>query len=116
MVAPAVRVLAGAERHSSIDRALRFLGLGTAAMTSVEVDAQGRMTVDGLRAALGGRRGPLIVCARVGNVDTGAIDPVGEICAVAHDAGAWVHVDGAFGFWAAASPRLRPTGSRACPD
>jgi glutamate/tyrosine decarboxylase-like PLP-dependent enzyme len=59
-----------------------------------------------LRAAAG--RGPVIVCAQVGNVNTGAVDPCGEICDAAQEAGAWVHVDGAFGLWAAASPRLRP--------
>lgn len=105
--APAVRVLVGAERHSTIDRALRLLGLGTSSMTLVEVDGQDRMTVDGLRTALGRQAGPVIVCAQLGNINTGAMDPVGQICALAHDAGAWVHVDGAFGLWAAASPALR---------
>jgi glutamate/tyrosine decarboxylase-like PLP-dependent enzyme len=106
--APAIRVLASAERHSTIDRALRFLGLGTASVVPVEADGQGRMVVDALRRELAVYSGPTIVCAQVGNVNTGAIDPVGEICAVAHGAGAWVHVDGAFGLWAAASPSLRP--------
>ena len=106
--APPVRVLAGQARHATIDRALRFLGLGTAALEPVDTDDQGRMRVSALRAALDRGRGPAIVCAQVGNVDTGAVDPVGDICEVAHGAGAWVHVDGAFGLWAAASPRLRP--------
>jgi glutamate/tyrosine decarboxylase-like PLP-dependent enzyme len=105
--APRVRVLAGGQRHDTIDRALRFLGLGTSAISSVEVDDQGRMRPDALRRALAGRGGPAIVCAQAGNVNTGAVDPLGEICEVAHEAGAWVHVDGAFGLWAAASPRLR---------
>ena len=106
--APPVRVLAGADRHSTIDRALRLLGLGTAAVVPVAVDGQGRMRPDPLRDALRGQSGPVIVCAQAGHVNTGAVDPVGEICDAAHEAGAWVHVDGAFGLWAAASPRLRP--------
>jgi glutamate/tyrosine decarboxylase-like PLP-dependent enzyme len=103
-----VRVLAGQERHDTINRALRFLGLGTAAVTSVAVDRQGRMRPAALREGLREGSGPAIVCAQLGNVNTGAVDPVGEICQVAHEAGAWAHVDGAFGLWAAASPRLRP--------
>jgi glutamate/tyrosine decarboxylase-like PLP-dependent enzyme len=106
--APRVQVLAGQERHHTIDRALRFLGLGTAAVTPVAVDRQGRMRPAALREGLRARSGPAIVCAQLGNVNTGAVDPVGEICQVAHEAGAWAHVDGAFGLWAAASPRLRP--------
>jgi glutamate/tyrosine decarboxylase-like PLP-dependent enzyme len=103
--APRVRVLAGETRHGTIDRALRFLGVGTAAIEPVAADDQGRMRVDALAEALDG--GPSIVCAPVGNVNTGAVDPVGEISDLAHRAGAWVHVDGAFGMWAAASPHLR---------
>jgi glutamate/tyrosine decarboxylase-like PLP-dependent enzyme len=104
--APPVRVLAGAERHVTIDRALRFLGLGSASLRPVPVDGQGRMRADGLRAALAGADGPTIVCAQAGNVNTGAVDPLGPVCDAAHQAGAWVHVDGAFGLWAAASPSL----------
>jgi glutamate/tyrosine decarboxylase-like PLP-dependent enzyme len=106
--APPVRVLAGDERHGTIDRALRFLGVGTGAVVPVASDGQGRMRPDALARALDEGTGPAIVCAQVGNVNTGAVDPVGEICDVAHRHGAWVHVDGAFGLWAAASPRLRP--------
>ncbi|MDT7579860.1 MAG: hypothetical protein QOK35_1124 [Pseudonocardiales bacterium] len=105
--APPVRVLAGEQRHGTIDRALRFLGVGTAAVVPVASDGQGRMRVDALARAFDDGSGPVIVCAQVGNVNTGAVDPVGEICDVAHRHGAWVHVDGAFGLWAAASPRLR---------
>ena len=105
--APRLRIIAGQGRHGTIDRALRFLGLGTASIVEVEMDAQGRMQVAALRRALEQGEGPAIVCAQVGNVNTGAVDPVGEICALAHGHGAWVHVDGAFGMWAAASPRLR---------
>jgi glutamate/tyrosine decarboxylase-like PLP-dependent enzyme len=106
--APRARVLVGEGRHSSIDRALRFLGVGGDAVVPVEMDDQGRMRVPALRRALADGSGPVIVCAQVGNINTGAIDPVGEICDVAHRHDAWVHVDGAFGLWAAASPRLRP--------
>ena len=105
--APRLRIIAGQGRHGTIDRALRFLGLGTASIVEVEMDAQGRMQVAALRRALEQGEGPAIVCAQVGNVNTGAVDPVGEICELAHGHGAWVHVDGAFGMWAAASPRLR---------
>jgi glutamate/tyrosine decarboxylase-like PLP-dependent enzyme len=77
-------------------------------VTAVESDDQGRMRPDALARAFGEGPGPAIVCAQVGNVNTGATDPVDQICDIAHMHGAWVHVDGAFGLWAAASPRLRP--------
>jgi glutamate/tyrosine decarboxylase-like PLP-dependent enzyme len=86
--APPVRVLAGDERHGTIDRALRFLGVGTGAVVPVASDGQGRMRADALERALDGVTGPAIVCAQVGNVNTGAVDPVGEICDVAHRHGA----------------------------
>ncbi|MGY4772871.1 pyridoxal phosphate-dependent decarboxylase family protein (plasmid) [Kribbella sp. CWNU-51] len=105
--APTIRVLAGAERHDTIDRALRFLGLGTSCIVPIDVDDQGRMRADALAAALE-TEGPQIACAQAGNVNTGAFDPIAEICDLAHAAGAWVHVDGAFGLWAAVSPELRP--------
>jgi glutamate/tyrosine decarboxylase-like PLP-dependent enzyme len=101
--APKVRVLAGAERHDTVDRALRFLGLGTNCIEPIEVDNQGRMRADALPTI----KGPTIICAQVGNVNTGAIDPIAEICDRAHAAGAWVHVDAAFGLWAAVSPTLK---------
>jgi len=104
--APRVRVLAGQGRHGTIDRALRFLGAG--AVEAVDADDQGRLRPAALAAALDRGSGPAIVCAQLGNVNSGALDPVGEICQVAHARGAWVHVDGAFGMWASASPRLRP--------
>jgi glutamate/tyrosine decarboxylase-like PLP-dependent enzyme len=106
--APPIRVLAGADRHDTIDRALRFLGIGTAAITPIAVDDQGRMRADALARALSSGGGPTIVCAQVGNLNTGAADPVARICDLAHAAGAWVHIDGAFGLWAAVSPTLRP--------
>ncbi|HWD77461.1 MAG TPA: pyridoxal-dependent decarboxylase [Kribbella sp.] len=114
--APRIRVLAGAERHDTVDRALRFLGLGTDCIEPIAVDEQGRLRPDALAVALSGGSGapsaggvvPTIVCAQVGNVNTGAFDPVREICGPAREHGAWVHVDGAFGLWAAVSDRLRP--------
>ena len=105
--APQIRVLAGGERHVTIDRSLRLLGVGTAALELVPADDQGRMRADALREALAGATGPTIVCAQAGNVNTGAVDPVGEIADACEAAGAWLHVDGAFGLWAAASPRFR---------
>ena len=105
--APPLRVLAGEERHVTIDRSLRLLGIGTAAMEIVPCDAQGRMRADLLRQALQRSAAPTIVCAQAGNVNTGACDPLLEIVEFSRAAGAWVHVDGAFGLWAAASPRFR---------
>ena len=105
--APPIRVLAGAERHVTIDRSLRLLGLGTGALELVPADGQGRMRADALREALADATGPAIVCAQAGNVNTGAFDPLDEIADACAAAGAWLHVDGAFGLWAAASPRFR---------
>ena len=106
--APRVRILAGEARHGTIDRALRFLGAGSATVEEIAADEEGRMLPAALAAALEHASGPVIVCAQVGNVNSGAIDPVEEICQIAHRHDAWVHVDGAFGLWAAASPKLRP--------
>jgi glutamate/tyrosine decarboxylase-like PLP-dependent enzyme len=105
--APPVEVVVGAERHVSIDIALRYLGLGSGRLRVVPADDQGRMRADALAEALAAGQGPAIVCAQAGNVNTGAVDPLAEICAAAAARGAWVHVDGAFGLWAAASPALR---------
>jgi len=106
---PRVRVLVGAERHDTVDLALRYLGLGLPEV--VPVDDQGRLRADALEAALGdgGDRGggPTIVALQAGNVHSGAFDPFAEAIRVAHAHGAWVHVDGAFGLWAAASPTYR---------
>jgi glutamate/tyrosine decarboxylase-like PLP-dependent enzyme len=104
--APAIRVFAGEEAHVTVWRALRLLGFGRAAVEVVPVDGQGRMRADALAEALRAGDGPAIVCAQAGNVNTGAVDPMADICAAAHEHGAWVHVDGAFGLWAAASPAL----------
>jgi glutamate/tyrosine decarboxylase-like PLP-dependent enzyme len=103
--APRVRVFAGANRHVTIDRALRLLGLG--APTVVPADDQGRMNVDALARALAHDGGPTIVCAQAGEVNTGAFDALGDIAQACQDAHAWLHVDGAFGIWAAVSPKLR---------
>ncbi|EIV91111.1 aminotransferase class V-fold PLP-dependent enzyme, partial [Frankia sp. QA3] len=104
--APPVRVLAGADRHATVDAALRLLGFGTRAIVEVATDALGRMRPDALRAALDATapaRRPTIVIAQAGEINTGVFDPLAEICALAHAHGAWVHVDGAFGLWAAVS-------------
>jgi glutamate/tyrosine decarboxylase-like PLP-dependent enzyme len=103
--APPVRVLVGEQRHITIDRALRLLGLG--APTTVAADDQGRMRADALAEALAAGSGPTIVCAQAGDVNTGAFDPLVEIADACRDARAWLHVDGAFGIWAAVSPRFR---------
>ena len=104
---PPIRIVAGAKRHVTIDRALRLLGLGSGATVRVDVDSQGRMRLDALEAALRGDDGPTIVCAQAGEVDTGAFDPFDRVAALCRSAEAWLHVDGAFGLWAAASPQLR---------
>jgi aromatic-L-amino-acid decarboxylase len=105
--APRVRLVVSEERHVTIDRAARILGFGTAALEPVAVDATGRIDPAALRDVLAAGEGPTIVCAQAGDVNTGAIDPLAEIVDMAHGAGAWVHVDGAFGLWAAASPERR---------
>ncbi len=104
--APPVRVLVGEERHDSVDLVLRYLGLGRP--EAVAADEQGRVRPDALAAALAsGGSGPTIVALQAGNVHSGAFDPFAETIRTAHDHDAWVHVDGAFGLFAAASDRLR---------
>jgi glutamate/tyrosine decarboxylase-like PLP-dependent enzyme len=105
--APPLALVTGAARHVTIDRALRLLGLGTDSVVPVAVDDQGRMRLDALGDGLDRCDGPAIVCLQAGEVNTGAFDPLGPACDVAHERGAWVHVDGAFGLWAAASPATR---------
>jgi glutamate/tyrosine decarboxylase-like PLP-dependent enzyme len=102
--APPVRVVVGAERHATIDRAVRLLGLGERAIVEVPARPDGAMDAEALPGALDGG-GPTIVCAQIGNVNTGACDDLTAVAEAARDASAWVHVDGAFGLWAAASPR-----------
>ncbi|CAL9538387.1 aminotransferase class V-fold PLP-dependent enzyme [Saccharothrix sp. NPDC042600] len=106
--APEIEVIAGAQHHMTIDLALRYLGFGSGVVRNVPVDDKGRMRPDELARVLADCKSPPIVCVQIGDVNSGAIDPVGEICDLAHRYGAWVHVDGAFGLWAAASPSLRP--------
>ncbi|MFI8807293.1 pyridoxal phosphate-dependent decarboxylase family protein [Micromonospora chalcea] len=106
--APAVRVFAGAERHATIDRSLRLLGLGTDALHAVPTGPQGAIDPDALEAALrDAGPGPTIVCLQAGNVNTGACDDLRWACDLVHRYGGWAHVDGAFGLWAAASPSTR---------
>jgi glutamate/tyrosine decarboxylase-like PLP-dependent enzyme len=100
---PPVTVLVGEEAHSSLLKSLSMVGLGRGRAVRVPVDGQGRMRPD----ALPELSGPTIICAQAGNVNSGAVDPIGEIAERARDAGAWVHVDGAFGLWAAVAPARR---------
>ncbi|HKW62285.1 MAG TPA: aminotransferase class V-fold PLP-dependent enzyme [Candidatus Acidoferrum sp.] len=99
--APPIQVVVGAEVHASVLKALSMAGFGKKRVTIVEADGQGRMRADHL-PRLSERT---IVCIQAGNVNTGAFDPAEEICAVAKEQGAWVHVDGAFGLWARVSPK-----------
>jgi len=96
-------VLVGDEVHSSVELALRYLGLGEP--TRVAADAQGRIEPGALAAALESVDGPVIVALQAGNLHSGAFDPMRACIRLAHERGAWVHVDGAFGLWAASSPR-----------
>jgi glutamate/tyrosine decarboxylase-like PLP-dependent enzyme len=102
--APRISVLSGAKRHATIDRAVRLLGLGTGSITPIAADGEGRMDVAQLRGTLAEIVGPTIVCAQLGEVNTGSCDPIEEIADAVEGTGAWLHVDGAFGLWAAASP------------
>ncbi|HEU5323244.1 MAG TPA: aminotransferase class V-fold PLP-dependent enzyme [Methylomirabilota bacterium] len=105
--APSVVVLVSEEAHATILSALRMLGLGSGRARRVATDGQGRLRADDLRRALASVDGPTIICAQAGNVNTGAFDPVAEIADAAHERGAWLHVDGAFGLWAASCPSRR---------
>jgi glutamate/tyrosine decarboxylase-like PLP-dependent enzyme len=98
--APPIAVIVGAEAHATLYKSLGMLGLGRSRVVTVHADDQGRMRADALPAL----SGPTIICIQAGNVNSGAFDPAVEICAKAREAGAWVHVDGAFGLWAAAAP------------
>ena len=102
--APPITVIVGDEVHVSVLKALGLLGLGRNRVLRVPVDAQGRMRADRFPAVTG----PAILCLQAGNVNTGAVDPLAELCVLARRAGAWVHVDGAFGLWATAAPRRAP--------
>ncbi|MDQ1401004.1 MAG: hypothetical protein QOK20_2936 [Acidimicrobiaceae bacterium] len=105
---PPIRVVANGERHATIDRTLRLLGLGAGVVEAVATDDQGAIDVADLGRVLAeGPAGPTIVCLQAGNVNSGAFDDFAAATSVAHEHGAWVHVDGAFGLWAAASPTTR---------
>jgi glutamate/tyrosine decarboxylase-like PLP-dependent enzyme len=98
--APNITVIIGEEAHPTLTKSLGLLGLGRNRVVKVPVDDQGRMRADALPAI----SGPTIICSQAGNVNTGAIDPIGELCDRSHNSNAWVHVDGAFGLWAQAAP------------
>ena len=101
--APPVTVVVGAEAHPSLIKSLGMLGLGRNRTIKVPTDSQGRLRADALPTL----SGPTIVCTQAGNVNTGAFDPISEVCELAHGAGAWVHVDGAFGLWAMVVPSMQ---------
>jgi glutamate/tyrosine decarboxylase-like PLP-dependent enzyme len=106
--APPLRLVVGEHRHGSIDRAARFVGIGTDELIVVPSDGEGRMLPDALAAALDSTPvGPTVVCLQAGEVHTGAFDPFAELVPIARAHEAWVHVDGAFGLWAGASAQLR---------
>ena len=106
--APRLRVLVGAQAHATIFAALRMLGIGSGAAELIDSDDQGRMRADALARALARSDAPTLICAAAGNVNTGAFDPLAAIADAASAHGeCWLHIDGAFGLWAGASPRLR---------
>lgn len=106
--APAIRVICGAERHGTVDRAIRLLGIGSDNILPLPLDDDNTMRVDALRDALrADRERATIVVLQAGELNTGAFDRFGDLIPIAHDHGAWVHIDGAFGLWAAASPTYR---------
>ncbi|MFL5297757.1 MAG: pyridoxal phosphate-dependent decarboxylase family protein [Phenylobacterium sp.] len=105
--APPIRVLANRDRHTTVDRAVRYLGIGLDAIVALPVDGESRVQPDVLRAALSESDAPTIVVLQAGELNLGGFDPFADLAPIAHAAGAWVHVDGAFGLWAKASPRHR---------
>jgi glutamate/tyrosine decarboxylase-like PLP-dependent enzyme len=105
--APALTVVTSDESHVSIFASLQMLGLGSERVVRVPADDQGRMKPDQLRPILAGIQTPVLVCAQAGNVNTGSFDPIAEIAAGVREHAGWLHVDGAFGLWAAASPAQR---------
>ena len=106
--APRIRVVTGDQRHGTIERALRLLGLGRDCLVDIPVDRTGQLNARALEPVLAAQPGvPTIVLLQAGDLNTGSFDPFPEVIPVAHQAGAWVHVDGAFGLWAAASPEHR---------
>ncbi len=104
--APTVRVIASAQRHETINLALRYLGLGTDSILEVATDAQGRIDVDALGGALAAGDGPTLVALAAGNVNSGSCDDFARAIPLAHRHRAWVHVDGAFGLWGRVAPTV----------
>lgn len=105
--APQINVVLGGEAHSSVYLTLRMLGFGSKRVYIADADSQGRMRPDQLADVLRQLDGPTVVCLQAGNVNSGAFDPFEDLIPIAHDHSAWVHVDGAFGLWAAAAPGTR---------
>jgi glutamate/tyrosine decarboxylase-like PLP-dependent enzyme len=105
--APPVSVFIGADAHSSLFSSLQLIGFGYNRVVRIETDGEGRMSAAALERAMAKASGPKIVIAQAGQINTGCYDPFAEIVAIAKTHGAWVHVDGAFGLWARATPRLR---------
>jgi len=106
--APAIRLVTSESRHESLIRAVRLLGLGTDAVELVSCEPSGSISLSALEGALGREPGqPIILCLQAGDLNTGAFDPFSEAIALARSKSAWVHIDGAFGLWAAASDRFR---------
>lgn len=105
--APPVHVLIGADAHSSLFSSLQLIGFGRKRVITIATDSEGRMLPSALEAAFAGLTGPKIVIAQAGQINTGSYDPFRDIVAIGKANGAWVHVDGAFGLWARATPSLR---------
>jgi glutamate/tyrosine decarboxylase-like PLP-dependent enzyme len=105
--APQVEVFIGADAHSSLFSSLQIIGFGYNRLTKIATDVEGRMLPDALAAAIGTHQGPKVVIATAGQINSGAFDPFNEIAAIAKEAGAWLHVDGAFGLWARSAPARR---------
>lgn len=101
--APAITVIVGEEAHPTLFKSLGMLGLGRNRVIKIPVDNQGKMRADAFPKI----KGLTIICTQAGNINSGAVDPIAEICDLAKASGAWVHVDGAFGLWAAASPKYK---------
>ena len=105
--APPVNLVVSAASHITIHSSMRMLGFGTRALRKVDADEQGRMRADSLREVLATLEGPAIVCAQAGNVNSGSVDPLRALASIAHERGAWLHIDGAFGLWGRATPSKR---------
>lgn len=105
--APPVHVLIGEDAHSSLYASLQLIGFGSKRVVPVATDGQGRMLTGALEAAIAPLDGPKIVIGQAGQINTGSYDPFSDIIAIGHGAGAWVHIDGAFGLWARAAPAYR---------